>query len=116
MKSQNNRFPEFIRDPKNAVANAPEGMTGFIFDGAGGEQVVFWENPHGGNSPPHKHDFWEYAIVVTGRFDGRIGDEEVHLGPGDECVIPPGVEHEGAYSTDYRAIDVFGGKRVKRAD
>ena len=108
-------FPTFMCGAANAVAEAPPGMTGYMYEGAGGEQVVLWENKSGGVSPPHAHDFAEYAVVIEGTFDGRIGDEIIHLGPGDECFIPPGVVHEGRYSTNYRAIDVFGGTRVRRA-
>ncbi len=116
MTDSTDQFPEFVRNPSNSVDDAPPGMSGFIYDGVQGEQVVFWENREGGSSPPHSHDFWEYAVVVQGTFDGRIGDQEVHLGPGDECAIPPGVVHEGRYSPNYRAIDVFGGKRVCRVN
>ena len=116
MSASEQHFPDFVRHHQNHVNDPPPGMAGYVFDGRGGEQVVFWENAEGGVSPPHSHDFWEYAVVVTGTFDGKIGEEHVHLGPGDECVIPPGVVHEGRYSANYRAIDVFGAKRVSRRD
>ena len=110
-------FPDFVRMPCNRVANVPDpSMEGYFFEGEDDVQVVFWECENGGESPEHVHDFWEYAVVVEGTFDGLAGEEEVHLGPGEECVIPPGVVHSGRYSKDYRAIDVFSAKRVSRSD
>ena len=111
------QFPPFLR---NAACRVPPesssgGMEGYLYDGADGSQVVLWTCPEGGTSPPHSHEFDEYAIVVEGIFTGKIGEESVRLGPGEECYIPAGVVHEGTYSKGYRAIDGFAGKRVARA-
>ncbi len=46
-------FPDFIRNEKNRVPNAPEGMEGFVFDGADGSQIVLWENVAGGSVELH---------------------------------------------------------------
>jgi len=112
-------FPAFLRHPANAVAvdpnHASAGLEGFVFDGANGSQIVLWQCPKGGTSPEHVHDFDEYAIVAQGTFRGSAGGAKVSLGPGEECYIPAGVPHEGSYSVGYRAIDGFGGQRVKRA-
>jgi quercetin dioxygenase-like cupin family protein len=109
------KFPKFMRQPVNRVANSPDPkLEGFIFEGAEGTQIVFWECEKGGESPEHAHDFWEYCVVVEGSFDGFIEGEPVHCEAGDECVIPPGAKHSGRYSPGYRAIDAFGGKRVER--
>ena len=43
-----------------------------MFDGADGAQVVLWQCENGGTSPSHVHDFWEYARVVEGTFDGEV--------------------------------------------
>ena len=107
-------FPEFVHNGKNAVADAPEGMEGFLFDGVDGAQVVLWENTPGGAVKLHKHDFWEYCYVIEGTYDGIVGGKHIHLKPGDECIVPPGVIHEGNHSANYRAIDIFGGKRIDR--
>ncbi|MFH0962571.1 MAG: cupin domain-containing protein [Planctomycetota bacterium] len=114
MSERSRRYPDFIRGEGNRVAQAPEGMSGYVFEGAGGEQVVFWENSRGGHCPPAAHDFWEYALVVEGTFTGSVGGKRVELEAGDEIVVPPGVTHDGRYSANYRAIDAFGGKRVRR--
>ncbi len=109
-------FPEFLRNPANAVLSDEQagGIKGYVYEGADGSQVVFWQSADGGASPPHTHDFDEYCIVVQGTFRGKIGGRAVEFGPGQECFIPAGVEHEGMYSPDYRAIDGFGGRRVRR--
>ena len=68
------RFPEFITTEVNRVAETPDpGITGTVFDGADGSQVVFWECEEGGTQPEQVHDFWEYALVVEGTFDGEVG-------------------------------------------
>ncbi len=108
------KFPEFIRNEKNRVPDAPEGMEGFVFDGADGSQIVLWENRSGGSVELHQHDFWEYCLVLEGRYEGVIDGKPVTLGPGDECLIPPGVPHKGTHSENYRAKDIFGGQRIKR--
>ena len=101
--------------PADQVAQVPDpSMQGVVFEGAEGTQIVFWECERGGESPEHVHDFWEYCVVLEGTCDSMIDGKLVHLKPGDECVIPPGVKHNGRYSPGYRAIDAFGGKRVER--
>jgi mannose-6-phosphate isomerase-like protein (cupin superfamily) len=109
-------FPAFFTTDADRVKLPPDAnMQGFVFDGAGGVQVVFWQCPAGGVQGEQVHDFWEYALVVEGTFDGVVGGKAVHLERGDECVIPPGTPHSGRYSTGYRAIDAFSAHRVDRA-
>lgn len=107
-------FPDFFKKEQNEVPNAPEGMKGYFFEGADGSQVIFWENSSGGSVPLHTHDFWEYCYVVEGVYEGIVDGKPITLGPGDECLIPPGVPHQGKHSANYRAIDIFGGPRVIR--
>lgn len=110
-------FPEFFTTASNRVAGAPNAaMQGYVFEGSDGVQIVFWQCEEGGEQPEQVHDFWEYALVVEGTFDGMVGGKPVHLEPGDECVIPPGTRHAGRYSRGYRAIDAFSATRVKRAN
>ena len=111
-----NEFPAFMRQPENAVEVSRQagGMEGYLFEGAGDSQVVIWQCPQGGKSPMHTHDYDEYAIVIQGTFTGTVGGKPISMGPGDECYIPAGVPHDGTYSPNYRAIDAFGGRRVKR--
>jgi quercetin dioxygenase-like cupin family protein len=107
-------FPDFIKKEQNKVPNAPEGMEGYFFEGADGSQVIFWENQSGGSVALHTHDFWEYCYVVEGLYEGIVDGKPVSVGPGDECLVPPGIPHQGKHSSNYRAIDIFGGPRVIR--
>ena len=111
------KFPSFLTTRSNQVANVPDpSMQGHVFEGKGGIQIVFWQSENGGVQPEQVHDFWEYALVVEGSFEGIVGGQPVSLKPGDECVIPPGTRHSGTYSRGYRAIDAFSAKRVTRID
>lgn len=106
-----------MRNPRNAVAagNVAKGLVGFVFDGVDGAQMVLWQCTDGGTCAMHRHDYDEYAVVLQGTFEGTVGGKRVKMKAGDECFIPAGVPHDGKYSADYRAIDCFGGRRVKRA-
>ena len=105
------RFPEFIKAECNQVDNIPDpSMKGYVFDGIDDVQIVFWECEKGGEAPEHTHDFWEWALVVEGTFDGFVAGKAIHLDPGDECSIAPGELHSGRYSANYRAIDAFSSK------
>ena len=109
-----NSFPEFMKKPVDAVAGSPsQALQGFLFQGQEGVQIVFWETAEGGVQPEHAHDFWEYALVVEGCWEGLVGGKEVRLRAGDECVIPPGTLHSGRYGAGYRAIDAFSSTRFK---
>ena len=109
------KFPEFVVQPADRIANVPDSsMDGVVFEGAGNTQIVFWQCEKGGEVGEHVHDFWEYRVVLDGTCDCVIDGNPVHLGPGDECAIPPGTKHSGRFSPGYRAIDAFGGKRVQR--
>jgi quercetin dioxygenase-like cupin family protein len=92
-------------------------MEGYVFEGADGTQLVLWTNETGqGYSAPHSHDFDEYCVVLSGRFTGLVDGKPVDVGPGEELHIPAGVVHEGGYTMGYRAIDGFGGRRVKHKE
>ena len=112
-----NPFPQFMRNPENAVEASHQagGMEGYVYDGIDGSQLVVWHCPDGGESPMHTHDYDEYAIVIQGTFTGTVDGKPIAMGPGDECFIAAGTPHDGTYSHNYRAIDAFGGRRVKRA-
>lgn len=109
-------FPKFLQHPLNAaeVGGPSPGLSGYVFDGKDGSQLVMWTSTKGGISHPHSHDYDEYAIIIAGETTCLVDGKEVTFRPGDECYIPAGVVHSGTFSKGYRAIDGFGGKRVKR--
>lgn len=110
-------FPLFMQKRCNAVKTSRQagGLKGFVFEGVDGTQLVIWQSKRGGVSVMHTHDYDEYAIVVQGTFTGTVGGKKVKMTAGDECFIPAGVPHDGVYSSNYRAIDAFGARRVSRA-
>jgi quercetin dioxygenase-like cupin family protein len=63
----------------------------------GGEQVLLLRVTYDAGTfvPRHAHAEAEQAMVILdGEVDITIGDETRRLGPGDVCVMNPGVEHE----------------------
>lgn len=110
-------YPAFLRHSANAaeIGGPSPGLSGYVFDGKDGSQLVLWTSTEGGISNAHSHDYDEYCIVIAGSTTMNVGGEEVTLGPGDEFFVPAGVVHSGTFTKGYRAIDGFGGHRVKRA-
>ncbi len=111
-----NRFPDFMKNPANAVASSSqsEGTEGYLFDGADGSQMAFWECRNDGASKEHTHSFDEYFIVVAGRYTLYIDGQEIPTFPGQEYLIPKGVPHSGEFAAGTRTIHAFGGKRASR--
>lgn len=109
-------FPKFLMHPANAaeVGGPSPGLKGYVFDGKDGSQLVMWTSTEGGVSHPHSHDYDEYAIIIQGETTCLVDGKEITFRAGDECYIPAGVVHSGTFTKGYRAIDGFGGKRVKR--
>lgn len=107
------KFFDFIRNEACEVASDIPGMRGFLYTGANGAQVVFWESDDGTVSPEHSHDYDEYCLVVEGTCEETIAGTKHVLKPGQEILIPAGQPHSAVLSKGYRAIDVFGGPRVR---
>ena len=109
-------FPDFIKNDKNKAEEEKDGMEGYIIDRDNKDdlQVVFWEDQLGGEGSVHKHEFWEYFLIIQGTWEGYVGDNFIRLGPSDDYAIPPGVLHKGTHSPNYLSIDVFSSKRFKR--
>ena len=91
------------------------GIEGYVFDGADGSQMAFWECHIDGSSSEHVHEYDEYFAVVQGCYVLIVGGQEIPIAPGDEYHIPKGVAHSGRYSAGTRTIHAFGGKRAERA-
>jgi mannose-6-phosphate isomerase-like protein (cupin superfamily) len=110
-------FPDFMKNPANAVTAAEQsvGVEGYVFDGADGSQMAFWECRQDGVSREHTHDFDEYFMVVEGRYTIDAGGTKTPLLPGQEYHIPKGVPHSGEFIAGTRTIHAFGGKRATRA-
>ncbi len=82
-------FPDFMKNPSNAVASSSQspGVQGYVFDGADGSQMAFWECRKDGVSGEHTHDFDEYFVVLEGRYTLIIDGERIRGYP------RPGISH-----------------------
>ena len=111
-------FPDFMKSPANAVASSSQsaGVEGYVFDGADGSQMAFWECRRDGVSDEHTHDFDEYFVVIQGQYTLFIDLEEIPVSPGQEYHIPKGVPHAGEFVVGTRTIHAFGGRRAVRRD
>ena len=73
----------------------------------GARTLVELEVSPGGRVNPHEHTtYTEYFAVHRGRLTVRVDDAEVHLGPGDEAIVPAGAVHSWANETPDRAVAV----------
>jgi len=74
-----------------------------------GEQgtLVYWRMKAGARAAAHKHPHEQFAWIIKGTMEFRIGAEKRTVKPGDIVVIPGGVEHEGYFPEDTEVIDFF---------
>ena len=111
-----NEFPQFMRNPVNAISSISQskGVEGYVFEGADGSQMAFWQCNENGDSAEHLHDFDEYFVVIQGQYTLILGSEKIEVIAGHEYVIPKGIKHAGKFIAGTRTIHAFGGKRAKR--
>jgi mannose-6-phosphate isomerase-like protein (cupin superfamily) len=110
-------FPEFMRNPANAVDPAQQnpGNVGYLFEGIDGTQIGIWTSARDIEASFHEHDFDEYVVVVAGEHRLILEGDEIVLRPGDEYLIPRGVRHGGSFRRGTRTIHTFAGRRAERA-
>ncbi|MBN2378978.1 cupin domain-containing protein [candidate division WOR-3 bacterium] len=110
-------FPEFMRNPKNAIDPQfqSEGVEGYVYDGVDGSQMAFWTTSKSGSSSEHTHEFDEYFVILEGECILFIDEERIVLRRGDEYHIRKGVPHSTEFVRGTRSIHAFGGKRAKRS-
>jgi quercetin dioxygenase-like cupin family protein len=110
-------FPEFMRRAGNRIPvdqqNTPD-VEGYVYEGADGSQMAFWTSHAERASAPHRHDFDEYMVVVSGQYVTFVDGQEHVLGPGDELFIPKGSLQSGWCAAGTRTIHAFGGQRIRR--
>ena len=118
MENGMEEFPEFMRNPANAVAGQEQspGVQGYVYDGADGTQMAFWTCLESGVSAEHTHPYDEYFVVLQGEYVLILGQgrERVTLRAGGEYHIPAGVPHGGEFQAGTRTIHAFGGFRAHR--
>jgi quercetin dioxygenase-like cupin family protein len=74
-----------------------------------GEQgtMVYWRMKAGAHAAAHKHPHEQFAWMIKGAMEFRLGAEKRTVKPGDLLVIPGGVEHEAFFPEDTEVIDFF---------
>jgi mannose-6-phosphate isomerase-like protein (cupin superfamily) len=111
-------FPQFMKHAANRIAvsaQATPGVEGYVFDGADGSQMAFWNCRETAASAPHAHEFDEYMLVVEGCYTLIIDGQRIPVKAGQEYVIPRGAMHAGEVLGGTRTIHAFGGHRADRA-
>jgi len=111
-------FPSFMKGASNRIASTSQhttGIEGYVFDGADGTQVAFWECHADAKTEEHVHEFDEYFVVVAGCYTINIDGEEFRVGTGQECVIRRGTLISGSVVAGTRTIHMYGGHRADRA-
>jgi quercetin dioxygenase-like cupin family protein len=110
-------FPAFMKHPANRIASASQhtaGIEGYVFDGADGSQMAFWECRADATTAEHVHPFDEYFVVLEGSYVVTLNGKEVCFSAGQECFIPRGTRIAGKAIAGTRTIHAFGGARAKR--
>lgn len=56
----------------------------------------------------HSHESEQITMVLAGKLNFKVNEEEISVGPGDVIAIPSGVPH-AAYTTDeaVKAVDAW---------
>jgi mannose-6-phosphate isomerase-like protein (cupin superfamily) len=110
-------FPQFMKHPANRIlagSQATPGVEGYVFDGAEGSQMAFWNCRETAASAAHTHEFDEYMLVVEGCYTLIIDGRRIPVKAGEEYFIPRGVMHAGDVVGGTRTIHAFGGHRADR--
>jgi quercetin dioxygenase-like cupin family protein len=111
------QFPAFMKRPVNRIASFAEhtsGIEGYVFDGADGSQMAFWECHADATTAEHVHAFDEYFVVVQGSYVLVLDGQELRLEAGSEYFIPRGTRIAGRVTAGTRTIHFFGGRRAVR--
>jgi len=71
---------------------AREGVTRQVFSGDSMMMVINTIEPYA-NPALHQHSQEQITYILSGDCDFTLGDEKVHMGPGDVIKVPPDVPH-----------------------
>ncbi|MBV9111591.1 MAG: cupin domain-containing protein [Hyphomicrobiales bacterium] len=69
--------------------------------------LVYWRMKAGSHATAHQHPHEQFAWMIKGSMEFRLGSEKRVVKPGDILVIPGGVEHEARFLEDSEVIDFF---------
>jgi quercetin dioxygenase-like cupin family protein len=57
--------------------------------------------------PPHHHVHEQWSTLLEGDMEFVVGEEVLHLTPGNTIYIPSNIVHSGKAHTSCKLIDVF---------
>lgn len=101
-------FPVFMKHPANRIAAASqhtEDIEGYVFDGADGRQMAFWQCESDARMAEHVHAFDEYFVVLEGRCVLVLDGQEICIDAGQEYHIPSGTRIAGSVTAGTRTGD-----------
>ena len=102
-------FIDFEHVPKHELF--PNAFSALV----SGEHLMlsFLELAEGADVPEHAHPEEQAGIVMEGKLQLRIGDEEKVLAPGQAYIVPPNVLHSATViEAPLRVLDIFGPPRA----
>lgn len=70
-------------------------------------RVNFGEEMVGQRPPLHSHPHTQSSVILSGKFEVRIGEDVKVLGPGDAYIVAPNVPHEAYCLEPGTLIDGF---------
>ena len=70
------------------------------------ENINFYYRPPQWHKSPHKHDFYQFLLVIEGELNIQAGNEEVFLKRGMASVIPPGHIHSLKTEAGYKQFGI----------
>jgi len=76
--------------------------------GGVGVCIIFVDAPPGDGPSLHKHPYEEIFITLEGEGTVVANERELHVGPGDIVIVPPGTAHAftNSGSDPLRQIDI----------
>ena len=105
-----------LKPAKFADGTVCDGVKFFTF--ATGEKMMPTSMIYksGAKVPPHSHPHEQVGVVISGKFEMRIGEEKMKLESGDSYFVPGDVEHEIAALSDGEIFDTFSPPRDEYRD
>lgn len=97
-------FIDWEKVPAEQVA---EGITRKMVTG---EKMMFvlWHFAAGLHVPPHRHANEQFAYMIRGKMEFRLGDERRTVtAPGEILLVPGNVEHEAWFPEETDVVDIF---------
>lgn len=73
--------------------------------------LAYWVIKSNSLLPEHSHKHEQVTVIISGKFELKVGNETKVLVKGDTAIIPSFVKHSGKSLTNCKIIDFFNPKR-----